>query len=182
MPLPPPVPPSTPHLILVGLPGSGKTSVGRGVARRCGRRFLDFDAEIEARAGCSVAEIFRRRGEPAFRSLELQLTRELALEDGMILSPGGGWAAIPGALGLLRPPSVMVYLRASPEVVLSRMGQSTVARPLLCAPDPLVELRRLLAEREAIYRLADHVVDVEDVELQRVIALVALLAPGFTEG
>lgn len=156
--------------------------MGQGVAVRTGRRFLDFDAEIESRAGCSVAEIFRERGEPAFRSLELQLTRELARQDGMILAPGGGWVAIPGALSLLRPPAVMIYLRASPEVVLSRMGESRATRPLLRDWDPLAKLRRLLAEREPAYRLADHVVDVEGIALQRVISQVALLAPGLVEG
>lgn len=168
-----------PHLILTGLPGSGKSSVGKGVARVLGRRFLDFDEEIERRSGATVAELFRERGEAGFRALELDLTRELAGETGMVLAPGGGWAAIPGALELLRPPGVMIYLRASPEVVLRRMGRSRSTRPLLSAPSPLAELRRLLAEREVQYRLADHVVDVERIELQHVISLVMRLAPGF---
>jgi shikimate kinase len=168
-------------LILTGLPGSGKSSVGRAVARQLGRKFLDFDEEIERRTGCAVTEIFRNRGEPAFRALELELTRELAGTTGMVLAPGGGWAAIPGALELLRPPGVLVYLRASPEVVLQRMGDASSARPLLSAPDPLAELRRLLAEREELYLLADHIVDVEHIDLQRVISLVERLAPGSRE-
>lgn len=171
----------SPHLILTGLPGSGKSSVGKAVARRLGREFLDFDQEIERRAGRSIAELFRTSGEPAFRALELDLTRELAARAGMVLAPGGGWAAIPGALELLRPPSVLVYLRASPEVVLQRMGRSRSARPLLSASDPLAELRTLLARREGQYLLADHVVDVERIDLQRVISLVARLARGFGE-
>ena len=175
-------PHARPHLILTGLPGSGKSSVGRAVAEQLGRRFLDFDEEIESRTGLSVAELFRTRGEPAFRALELDLTRELSVASGMVLAPGGGWAAIPGALELLRPPGVLVYLRASPEVVLRRMGSSRSARPLLSAPDPLAELRRLLAKREELYLLADHVVDVEHIDLQRVTSLVERLAPGPREG
>ena len=151
------------------------------MARQLGRQFLDFDEEIERRTGCAVAELFRSRGEPAFRALELDLTRELSLTTGMVLAPGGGWAAIPGALELLRPPGVLVYLRASPEVVLERMGDASSARPLLSAPDPLAELRRLLAGREELYLLADHVVDVEHIDLQRVISLVERLAPGSRE-
>jgi shikimate kinase len=171
-----------PHLILTGLPGSGKSSVGEAVAEGAGRRFLDFDKEIERRTGCSVLELFTTRGEPAFRALELALTRELAAVGGMVLAPGGGWIAVEGALELLRPPGVLVYLRASPEVVLERMGRSRSLRPLLSAPDPLGELRELLARREARYLLADHVVDVEHIELQRVISLVTRLAPGSGEG
>ncbi len=171
----------TPHLILTGLPGSGKSTVGAAVAQGLGRRFLDFDQEIERRAGCSVTELFREQGEPAFRALELDLTMELAMTGGMVLAPGGGWIAIPGALEHLRPPGVLVYLRASPEVVLERMGHSRSLRPLLSAPDPLAELRALLVRREPRYLLADHVVDVEHIELQHVISLVMRLAPGFRE-
>lgn len=147
------------------------------MAEGLGRRFLDFDQEIEKREGCSIAELFRTRGEPAFRAVELELTRELARAAGMVLAPGGGWITVPGALELLRPPGVLVYLRASPEVVLERMGRSRSVRPLLNAPDPLTELRELLAKREARYLLADHVVDVEHIDLQYVISAVMRLAP-----
>lgn len=168
--------PYTPHLILTGLPGSGKSTVGRAVAEGLGRSFLDFDQEIERRAGCTIAELFREKGEEVFRALELDLTRELSTTSGMVLAPGGGWIAVPGAMELLRPPGVLVYLRASPEVVLERMGRSRSLRPLLGAPDPLSELRSLLARREPRYLLADHVVNVEHIDLQHVISLVARLA------
>lgn len=170
--------PATPHLILTGLPGSGKSTVGAAVAERLGRPFLDFDQEIERRAGCSVIELFRTRGEPTFRTLELELTRELSRSAGMVLAPGGGWITVPGALELLRPPGVLVYLRASPDVVLERMGSSSSLRPLLSAPEPLAELRELLSKREARYLLADHVLDVEHIDLQGVISLVTRLATG----
>ena len=148
------------------------------MAEGLGRPFLDFDQEIERRAGCSVIELFRTRGEPTFRTLELELTRELSRSSGMVLAPGGGWITVPGALELLRPPGVLVYLRASPDVVLERMGSSSSLRPLLSAPDPLAELRDLLSKREHRYRLADHVVDVEHIDLQGVISLVTRLATG----
>lgn len=150
--------------------------MGKGVAERLGRPFLDFDVEIERRTGLSVAQIFRERGEPYFRELELELTRELAGRSGMILAPGGGWVAVPGAMALLRPPARMIYLRASPTVALLRMGQGRAARPLLQAPDPLAELERLLAERGAFYAGADHVIDVDVIDLQGVISTVSRLA------
>jgi shikimate kinase len=171
-----------PHVILLGLPGSGKSSVGAGVAERIGRPFVDFDVEIERREGMSVARIFQERGEAAFRKLELELTRELAQGGGMILAPGGGWITVPGAMALLRPPARMIYLRVTPDVALQRMGAARANRPLLRAPDPAAELVRLLEKREPLYLLADHVVDVDLLDLQRVITLVGDLATTFQAG
>jgi shikimate kinase len=159
----------TPHVVLVGLPGAGKSTIGRAVAEATGRAFLDFDAEIERREGRSVAELFAERGEPAFRAKERALTEELATVGGMILSPGGGWVADPANIALLRPPAVLVWLKVKPETALTRMGPDHGARPLLRRPDPLGELRRLLAAREAQYASADHVVNTELVTRQQAI-------------
>ena len=165
-----------PHLILVGLPGSGKTTIGRRAAHRIGRKFLDFDREIERREGVTVAELFATRGEQYFRELELELTRELSVTGGMVLSPGGGWIMNDGAVELLRPPGRMIYLKVTPEVALKRMGRRSERRPLLARPDPLGELRRLLAIREPRYSTADFVVSVEAYRPQQVIETVARLA------
>jgi shikimate kinase len=167
---------SSPHLILVGLPGSGKSTVGRKVARRLGRPFLDFDTEIERRAGKSIAQIFTEVGEPGFRELELALTRELATMGGMILAPGGGWTTIPGATALLRPPARMIYLRVKAEVAIGRILRGRRIRPLLQTANPLDTLKKLLEEREAGYLTADHVIDVEVVKSQQLIATIARLA------
>jgi shikimate kinase len=167
---------NSPHLILVGLPGSGKSTVGRRVARRLARPFLDFDSEIERREGKSIAEIFSEVGEPGFRALELALTRELAKSGGMVLAPGGGWTTIPGATALLRPPARMIYLRVKAEVAIGRILRGRRIRPLLQTPNPLDTLKRLLAEREAGYLQADHVIDVEVVKSQHLIATIARLA------
>jgi Shikimate kinase len=165
-----------PHLILVGLPGSGKTTIGRRAANRIGRQFLDFDREIERREGVTVAELFAMRGERYFRELELELTRELSVTGGMVLSPGGGWIMNDGAVELLRPPGRMIYLKVTPEVALKRMGRRSEKRPLLARPDPLGELHRLLAVREPRYATADFVVSVEAYRPQQVIETVARLA------
>lgn len=160
--------PSQPHLILVGLPGSGKSTVGGLLGRRLGRTFLDFDAEISRREGMTVAEIFAQRGEPAFRQLEHGLTEEVALCGGMVLAPGGGWVGQADAVALLRPSSRMVYLRISARGALRRMGRKVAGRPLLQRPDPLGELERLLALRRAVYEAADLVVGVEHLDSQQV--------------
>ena len=160
--------PSRPHLILVGLPGSGKSTVGAMLARRLGRSFLDFDDEITRREGLTIAELFAQRGEPAFRQLEHALTEEVALCGGMVLAPGGGWVGAPLTVALLRPISAMVYLKISPAGAIRRMGRKVTGRPLLLRPDPLGELERLLAARRSVYESADLVVDVERIDSQRV--------------
>jgi shikimate kinase len=161
--------PSKPHLILVGLPGSGKTTVGQAVAAKTGRTFLDLDLEIERREGESISQIFGEKGEQYFRRREREVTAELALVGNMIVSPGGGWMMNPEVVALVRPPSRIVYLQVRPETALKRLGPSRSARPLLSRPDPLGELKRLFELRKHIYETADSVLDTELYGLQRVI-------------
>ena len=165
-----------PHVVLVGLPGSGKTTVGRAVAERLDRPFLDFDEEIERREGESVSRIFGERGEAYFRQCERHLTEELRGCGGMIVAPGGGWVANPGLVALLRPPGRLVYLKVRPETALRRLGANRSLRPLLSRPDPLAELKRLHVARRVGYESADWVVDTELHGLQRVIEEVVGLA------
>ncbi|HEY9227864.1 MAG TPA: shikimate kinase [Gemmatimonadaceae bacterium] len=168
--------PSKPHLILVGLPGSGKTTVGQSVAERTGRTFLDIDLEIERREARSISQIFAERGEPYFRAKEREVTEELTLVGNMIVAPGGGWVTNNDVVGLVRPPSRLVYLKVRPATALQRLGPMRAVRPLLMRPNPLDELTRLLKARKDAYEAADHVVDVELLSLQRVIEKVIELA------
>jgi len=164
------------HLVLVGLPGSGKSTVGRAVAKRLGRPFVDFDREIERREGASVAQLFADRGEPWFREQELALTRELAVQSGMVLAPGGGWMANPGCHETVKSCSVIVYLKVSPVTALARMGAEQTARPLLSRADPLAELQELAAARESGYLQANHTVSTEMMSLDEVVATIVALA------
>jgi shikimate kinase len=163
-------------LILVGLPGAGKSTVGLAVAERLGRTFLDFDAEIERREGMPLSQLFGEKGEPYFRQREHELTDELRVFGNMILAPGGGWIANADSMILLRPPARVVYLKANPPTALKRLGDQRSTRPLLMRPDPVGELKRLLASRKTAYEAADYVVDTERLDFQRVVDKVASLA------
>lgn len=168
------------HIVLVGLPGAGKSTVGRTVAKRLHRPFLDFDAEIERREGQSVARLFAGLGEPAFRALEVALTRELAAAPPMVLAPGGGWVTSPGVMELIRPPARIVHLRVSPAEALRRLSRARVVRPLLQGENPVARLQRLWENRAHLYALADLEIDVERVDSQRVISSIVELA-GLTQ-
>jgi len=165
-------------MILVGLPGSGKTTAGRLVAEQLKRPFLDFDAEIERREHISIAEIFGSKGEPYFRALELKLTEELRAVGNMVLSPGAGWVSNAGCLAVLRHPAMLVYLKTSPEIAFARMGKDVVKRPLLQRPDPVGELRRLRQAREAMYMQSDHTVSTDSMTLAQVVDRIVALATG----
>jgi shikimate kinase len=167
-----------PHLILVGLPGAGKTTIGRAVAEKLERSFLDFDAELERRELASVAEVFASRGEPHFRALERTLTEELREVGHMVLAPGGGWIANPGCLELLRPPARMIYLKARPATLAARMGGTVSGRPLLSLANPVTELTKLLEAREPLYLQSDHTVNTESMSIPRLVDTIVELATG----
>lgn len=180
------------RIVLIGTMCSGKSTVGRLVAERLGWGLIDFDRAIEASEGTTIAEIFRDRGERYFRRLEAQLTGQLIDQREVVLAPGGGWVTQRNLVEQLRPASLMVWLRVSPEVAWERhRRQAMVERPLLAVEDPLAALRAILAEREKHYREADAAVDT-DVRDPPVVAadIVALLrrrreavrAPPLTSG
>jgi shikimate kinase len=161
------------HLVLVGLPGSGKTTIGKAVAEKTSRPFLDFDAEIEREEGRSIPEIFRDRGETYFRGLEAALTRQVAGLSGMVLSPGGGWMTRSENVGLIRDSSLIVYLKVRPETALQRLGKEGGGRPLIAGPNPLARLQELARDRSKTYETADIIIDTELAQLADVIDAVA---------
>jgi shikimate kinase len=149
------------NIVLVGAMGAGKTAVGRALARRLGRRFVDTDHEVERRAGKPVAAIFATEGEATFRALERDAVAEVAGRTAQVVATGGGAVADPTNLAALRATGVVVYLAARPETLAARVGGGE-GRPLMGgAADPAARLREILGRREAAYRQADLVIETD---------------------
>ncbi len=142
------------HLILVGLPGAGKTTVGRLVAERLGAAFVDTDAIIVRKMQMPVVSIFGALGEAAFRKMEREAMAGVLAGPPSVISPGGGWVVQPGALESARPNSYLVYLKAMITTIAKRTGGDG-SRPILVGEDPHEILRALLKEREPFYLQAD---------------------------
>ena len=142
---------------LVGLPGSGKTTVGRQLARRLGISFADSDHVIEQRLGCSIREFFEREGETSFRDVEETVIDELTRQTFGVLSTGGGTVLRETNRKHLHERSFVIYLRSSADELFRRLRHD-VNRPLLQVPDPHGRLRDLYAQRDPLYRETAHFV------------------------
>lgn len=146
-------------MILVGMMGAGKTTVGREFARRHGLRFLDCDHEIEARTGVRVPTIFEIEGEAGFRRRESQLIDELTRETDLVLATGGGAVLDPVNRDHMRTRGIVVYLNVPPQILWERTRNDR-NRPLLQVPNPRERIENLHRERDPLYRsMADIIVD-----------------------
>ncbi len=145
------------RLALVGMPGCGKSTVGRHLARQLGLRFVDSDGEIERRIGMPIKDYFAARGEDAFRQVEQDVIEELSALDGVVLATGGGAVLRPSNRDALHSRMHVFYLRSSPEELHRRLRHDT-HRPLLQVADPQRRLRELYRERDPLYRRTAHFV------------------------
>lgn len=145
------------HIFLVGMMGAGKTTLGKSLARRLERRFIDTDKLLVERTGAPVATIFELEGEAGFRRRESALIQELAHEEACVVATGGGAILDPANRQAMRDCGTVVYLRARVEHLWERTRHDT-SRPLLANDDPKGTLARLLAERDPLYREAAHVI------------------------
>ena len=163
-------------IALVGMMGAGKSAIGRRLAARLNVPFKDADGEIEAAAGCSVAQIFERYGEPAFRDGERKVIARLLSEAPHVLATGGGAFMDPATRQRLKSGAVTIWLKAPVEVLLARTGRRD-SRPLLKNGDPRQTLERLLAARAPTYAEADFMLESEDgphaESVERIMSLLA---------
>jgi shikimate kinase len=166
------------RIVLVGLPGAGKSTVGALVAAELGWRFVDLDTEIERAAGMSVSQIFAAKGEGEFRRLERMATATLADSGGLVLAPGGGWMADQANREALGARSTVVYLSVAPEVAATRLTGSEGTRPLIAGADGVGALKKLLAAREAAYLQANHTVTVDSMTPSEAASIIVALVLG----
>ncbi len=155
-----------PNLILAGFMGTGKSALGRQLAHRWQRQFLDTDDLVEKLAGASVADIFAQQGEEHFRALERKVIEELIPPSGAIIACGGGLVVPPGMAELVRSKGVVITLFASVDTIIRRTANKT-RRPLLKGDDPEVKIRDLMKKREQAYMKAGIAVYTDGRSLQQ---------------
>ena len=163
------------HIVLIGLPGSGKTTVGRIVAEQLHAGFVDVDSVLNRKEGKPIAMIFAEKGEPAFREMERKEVEAALANPPAVLAPGGGWAAQPGALEGAKPAAYIIYLKTRPETAAARAAPSGT-RPMLMGDDPEAQMRVLIKEREPFYVKADAKVETDKKTAEQVAAEVVRLA------
>jgi shikimate kinase len=155
-------------VVLVGMMGAGKSSVGRRVALRLGIPFVDADTEIEKAAGMSISDIFAIRGEGEFRAGEARVILRLLEGGPQVLATGGGAFINPDTRAVIAAKGISIWLKAEPDVLMKRIKRRQ-DRPLLHTADPAATLRKLLDEREPVYALADLTVQSREVTHDRIV-------------
>ncbi len=172
------------NLVLVGMMGAGKSSIGKRLAERLGMRFVDADAEIEAAAGQSIPEIFAEHGEPYFREGEKRVIGRLLEDRGLVIATGGGAYMNADTRAHVHRRGVAIWLRAEMDVLMHRVRKRS-NRPLLKTVDPEATMRSLMEARHPVYGLADVTVQSREVAHEVIVAeILEALArlPNFSDG
>ena len=161
------------NIALIGFMGVGKTAVGRALAEKLHKQFVEMDSLIEQKTGRSIPDIFQQDGEIAFRELEIETTKEVAPGKNLVIACGGGIILNKINIDRLRQEAVVILLTASPHIILQRTSGDGVIRPLLEVPDPALAIRELLKFREPCYeRAADVAIDTSKLDIDAVVELI----------
>ena len=146
------------NIYLVGFMGTGKTTVGKILAKKLKKEFVEMDEEIEKKEGRKIVDIFRLFGESYFRKVEKKVLKEIASCSNLVVSCGGGVVVDEENLKILKKTGIIICLKAIPSVIYERT-KKTKERPLLNVPDPLKKIKELLAKRAPFYAKADYFVN-----------------------
>lgn len=172
------------NIYLVGFMGTGKSAVGRELAKRKKWQFLDLDELIELKEKRPISEIFARNGEPYFRRLEKRTLKEVSLQKKFVVACGGGIVLDADNIRIMKETGAMICLDATPEVILGRTSRYA-HRPLLNVPDPKKQIDLMLKLRAPYYAQADRVIDTSGISVKevadKIIKLVAKKSPGKTK-
>ena len=157
------------NIALIGFMGTGKTAVGRILAKKLGKDLVELDPLIERKAGKTIPEIFQQDGEIAFRELEIEAVKEVSQAENRVIACGGGVVLNQINIDRLRQKSRVIYLTASPAVILERIQGDEEERPLLKVANPAITIRELLRFREPFYeRAADIKIDTSKLDVDAV--------------
>jgi len=166
-------------IVLVGMMGVGKSSIGRRLAARLAVPFVDADTEIEKAAGMSIADIFARHGEADFRSGEARVIARLLEGGPQVLATGGGAVMNADTRAAIKAKGVSIWLSAELDVLLRRINKRKNERPMLQTADPVATLRELLVVREPIYAQADLTVQSREVPHDAIVTEIITALAGF---
>jgi shikimate kinase len=169
----------TQNIALIGFMAVGKSAVGRNLAKRLRRRFVDLDRLIEKSEGMKVRRIFEQKGEAYFRQLEKQTLAELLTREGQVIATGGGVILDDDNLALLYEKTLMIGLSASTEAILRRVGHHSTTRPLLKGADRRERIEELFKSRAARYAQAHVTIDTDELTLSQVVDKIVEIAQSY---
>lgn len=158
------------NIALIGFMGTGKTAVGQVLAKKLKRQFIELDSLIEKKAGKTIAEVFRQEGEIAFREREIEVTKEIASKQHVVIACGGGLVLNKINIDRLRENSVIILLTASPGAILKRVSREVGQRPLLEVDNPALRIRQMLKFRRPFYQgAADFTINTSKLDINSVV-------------
>jgi shikimate kinase len=162
------------NIYLVGFMGTGKTAVGKELAKRKNWQFLDMDELIELKEKATITEVFSRKGEPYFRKVETQALKQVSREKNFVVACGGGIVINPDNIKTMKETGLMICLAATPEAILKRTS-SYAHRPLLNVPNPKKQIELLLKLRAPYYAKADKTIDTSKISVKEIVAKIIKL-------
>jgi shikimate kinase len=154
------------NIILVGFMGTGKSVVGKFLAKKLNMDFVELDEIIEKREKMPIKDIFEKKGEPYFRLVEKEVVKEASLRENIVISAGGGAIINEENFKNLKSSGIIICLQARPETILKRT-KDLRTRPLLNVPDPKKKIEELLSKRAPYYKKADHCIDTDNLTIEQ---------------